>query len=175
MKRNNILRITTILLILVLTMITACGAPEGEETLDETQLTLEYLKGDYTSQLLTDGAEHLVGSIEFSTAEDGSVQLILHPKEVSASANSDGTYTVTSYVINRVLSVSDSLYATYIDSSSILSAFEFELAVQDDYEAQGVSFDEYGDHILYDVYALEDQVLLALYNPSYVLPQPEAK
>ena len=175
MKRNNILRITTILLILVLTMMTACGAPEGEETLDENQLTLEYLKGDYTSQLLTDGAEHLVGSIEFSTAEDGSIQLILHPKEVSATANSDGTYTVSSYVINRVLSISDSLYATYIDSASILSASEFQLTVEADYAAQDATFDEYGDYILYDVYVLEDQVLLALYNPSYVLPQPEAK
>lgn len=176
MKRRDFFKITTLLLLIFILGITgSCGAPEGDETLNESDLTLEYLEEDYTSQLLTDGAEHLVGSIELDVAEDGSPQIILHPKEVSSSANSDGTYNVSSYAINRILSVSDSLYATVSGSSEILSSGEFLTAVQEDYDANGTSFDDYGDYILYDVYALEDQVLLILYNPTYVLPMPEAK
>ena len=175
MKRNGFFKLSCVFLLVFLLCLTACGGPDGEETLEEGELTPEYLKNDYTSQLLTDGAEHLVGSIELSAAADGSPQIILHPKEVSNTANADGTYDVSSYAINRVLSVSDSLYAIFTDGVEILSADQFLAAVQADYDSNDIIFDEYGDHILYDVYALEDQALLILYNPAYVLPVPEAK
>lgn len=169
MKRRGFFNtLTVFFLILLLGITSACGMPKGEETISEN-LSLEYLKGDYTSQLLTDGSEHLVGSIELDAAEDGSPLIIVHPKEVSSIVNSDGTRSVSSYAINRILSVSDSLFATVSGNPSILTADEFLTAVKKDYEACGSSFDDYGDYILYDVYALEDQALLILYNSDYVL------
>ncbi|MBQ6686379.1 MAG: hypothetical protein IJM99_09760 [Firmicutes bacterium] len=161
MKMKNVYKITALLLVCILGLFTACGSPMGEESYDNGDITVDYLRSEYSEMLLTDGAEHLIGSIELSTAEDGSPQIILHPKEAASEANDDGTYTVSSYAINRILYLSDSAYATFGDSEAILDGSGFLNTVP-------AGFD---DSIMYDVYALDDQILLILSNPSYVLPE----
>ncbi|MBQ6686409.1 MAG: hypothetical protein IJM99_09910 [Firmicutes bacterium] len=160
MKRNHICSFAALLLVCLLVLLTACGTPMGDETIDNSDITYDYLVEEYSEMLLTDGAEHLIGSVELSTAEDGSPQIILHPKEAASKANDDGTYTVSSYAINRVLYLSDSVYAVAPDSQTVLSGGEFLLSVPDDFD----------DSTMYDVYAMEDQILLILHNPVYVLP-----
>lgn len=161
MKKQHYRGITALLLVCLLGLLTACGTPMGEEAIDNSDITYDYLVEEYSEMLLTDGAEHLIGSIEVSTAEDGSPQIVLHPKEASSSANEDGTYTVSSYAINRVLYLSDSVYAVTSDSQAVLSGGEFLLSVPDDFD----------DSTMYDVYTMEDQILLILHNPAYVLPE----
>ena len=160
MKKHHIHSFAALLLISILGLLTACGAPMGEGSLDNEDITYDYLVEEYSEMLLTDGAEHLIGSVELSTAEDGAPQIILHPKEAASEPNSDGTYTVSSYAINRVLYLADNVYATFGGSETVLDAEEFLLSVSD-------AFD---DSVMYDVYAMEDQILLILHNPTYVLP-----
>ena len=160
MKRNHICSFAALLLVCLLGLLTACGTPMGDETIANSDITYDYLVEEYSEMLLTDGAEHLIGSVELSTAEDGSPQIILHPKEAASKANDDGTYTVSSYAINRVLYLSDSVYAVAPDSQTVLGGGEFLLSVSDDFD----------DSTMYDVYAMEDQILLILHNPVYVLP-----
>ncbi len=161
MKNNHICSVAVLLLICLLGLLTACGSPMGDESIDNNDITYDYLVEEYSEMLLTDGAEHLIGSVELSTAEDGSPQIILHPKEASSKANDDGTYTVSSYAINRVLYLSDSVYAVAADSQAVLGSGDFLLSVPK-------SFD---DSTIYDVYTMEDQILLILHNPMYVLPE----
>ena len=161
MKKHHVRSIAALLLVCLLGLLTACGAPMGEGSLDNGDVTYDYLIEEYSEMLLTDGAEHLIGSVEVSTAEDGSPQIILHPKEAASEPNSDGTYTVSSYAINRVLYLADNVYATYGDSETILGGEDFLISVGD----------EFDDSIMYDVYAMEDQILLILANPAYVLPE----
>lgn len=161
MKKQHFRSFAALLLVCLLGLLTGCGAPMGEGSLDNGDITYEYLKEEYSEMLLTDGAEHLIGSVELSTAEDGSPQIILHPKEAASEANADGTYTVSSYAINRVLHLSDSVYATVVGDQAILTGAEFLDSVSG----------EFDDSIMYDIYALEDQILLILHNPAYVLPE----
>ena len=165
MKNKKFCSIAALLLVCILGLVTACGAPMGKGSLDNADITYDYLKDEYPEMLLTDGAEHLIGSIEFSKAEDGSLQVILHPKEAASKANDDGTYTVSSYAINRVLVLSDSMFGVASGSEDILSMEEFPAVVQG----------EFDDSIMYDVYTMDDQILLIMYNPDYVLPDPGAK
>ena len=161
MKKLHHRSIAAFLLVCLLGLLTACGTPMGEESYDNSDITVDYLQNEYSEMLLTDGAEHLIGSVELSTAEDGTPQIILHPKEAASKANDDGTYTVSSYAINRVLYLSDSVYAVTADSQDILESGEFLLTVSE----------EFDDSVMYDVYAMEDQILLILHNPTYVLPE----
>lgn len=161
MKKHHLYSSIALLLVCLLGLLTACGAPMGEGSLDNGDITYEYLVEEYSDMLLTDGAEHLIGSVELSTAEDGAPQIILHPKEASSKANDDGTYTVSSYAINRVLYLADNAYAVCGEEETILGDGEFLLSIPD----------EFDDSIMYDVYAMEDQILLILHNPLYVLPE----
>ncbi len=172
MKRNFFAGSAVLPLVLFLLFLTSCGAQSYDEDMKEEDITLPYLTEEFSKQLLTDGAEHLVGSIEPVASEDGSSQILLHPKEVASSPDADGTYPAVSYVRTDSLSVPDQMYGSFGDPPSVLSASEFLAAVEADLKDSGQSFDEYGDYLLYDVYALDGQALLILYNPSYVLQTP---
>ena len=103
MKKQHYRGITALLLVCLLGLLTACGTPMGEEAIDNSDITYDYLVEEYSEMLLTDGAEHLIGSIELSTAEDGSPQIVLHPKEASSSANEDGTALTNNGIVSGLL------------------------------------------------------------------------
>lgn len=155
-----------LLIILMLAACFGCGAPEDENTPD---ITLDYLAGEYTTQLVHDGAEQLLGSVELSKNENGDLNLILHPKELVQDASQPGGYRVDSFALNRTFVIPEQAYITYqapdADSPEILSPADFYTSITEEYEAAGLSFEEYGDHRLYDVYALDEQVLLIMYHP----------
>lgn len=143
-----------------------CG-PLGEE--DTPDMTLEYLSGEYATQLVHDGAEQLLGSVELTQNENGDLDMILHPKELIQDSSQPNGWRVDSFALNRTFVVPEQAYVTYCapgeSAAEILTPADFCTALTKEYEEAGVPFEDYGDTRLYDVYALDNQVLLILYHP----------
>jgi len=151
-----------ILLILPL-ILSGCGIPKDK---DAPEITVDYLNHGYADQLISDGAEKIIGSIELSKNENEEMIVTVHQKELIPDENEESGYRILSYAANQEYSLPSHAYCTFhtgkkSDSSEILSPEEFLTAIQEDYKNNG-GFSEYGDSILYDIYVLDDQIQLTL-------------
>lgn len=147
--------------------ILGCDAMGEEET---PEITPEYLSGEYAQQLINDGAEKLLGSMELSIGDSGDVEMILHPKEIVKDDSQEKGYRIDSFALNRTFIVPEQAYVSYLPPGDdqelqILTPQQFYTAVGEEYEEFNTNFAEYGDRRLYDVYALDNQVLLILAHP----------
>lgn len=143
--------------------LSGCGKPIDQ---DAPEITIDYLYNGYVDQLLSDGAEKVIGSIELSKDENEEIIVTVHPKELVADEKEESGYRVVSYAANRVFILPSHSYCTFIsnsddDTPELLATEDFFTAVNESYEKNG-DFTEYGDFILYDIYVLDDQVLLIL-------------
>ncbi|WP_130864352.1 hypothetical protein [Bacilliculturomica massiliensis] len=151
--------------------LTGCGDAMGDE--ETPEITIAYLEGAYAQQLMNDGAEKLLGSIELNKNESDEIEMILHPKEIVEDSSAPDGYRIDSFALNRTFTIPEQAYTTYLSPDGdgepqILTPADFYTAVTSDYEKSGADFSEYGNHILYDVYALENQTLLILaHHTSY--------
>lgn len=152
-----------ILLIIPITL-SGCSKPRDK---DAPEITIDYLYNGYVDQLLSDGAEKVIGSIELSKDENEEIIVTVHPKELVTDEKEESGYRVVSYAANRELILPSHSYCTFISNSEddntpeLLSTGDFFTAVNENYEKNG-EFSEYGDFILYDIYVLDDQALLIL-------------
>lgn len=129
-------------------------------TVDEPEITVEYLEGDYVKQLLRDGAEHVFGSIEFSKNEEDSTVLSIEAKEyVEDSEHPNGFYIEDrNYSISAVLT--PEARCTFLSGDvslpQIMSTEQFVEAYKKDVDENG------GGNKLYDIYIMGDQIELIL-------------
>lgn len=129
-------------------------------TVDEPEITVEYLEGDYVKQLLRDGAEHVFGSIEFSKNEEDSIVLSIEAKEyVEDSEHPNGFYIEDrNYSISAVLT--PEARCTFLSGDvslpQIMSTEQFVEAYKKDVDENG------GGNKLYDMYIMGDQIELIL-------------
>lgn len=103
MKRLGKLRFLTLLLSMALMLILAsCNSDQSGNTIDEPEITADYLTEDYSQQLLTDGAETMTGAVSLEGA-DGSYTVHIIEKEVVASDSYDeGYYIADTNVVKDV-------------------------------------------------------------------------
>lgn len=71
---------------------TGCTNDE-DQYVDDSDITLDYLYGDFTEQLMRDGAETILGSVDISN-EDGSYKVTVTEKEVVKNDDYDEGYYV---------------------------------------------------------------------------------
>lgn len=158
-------------LIFVLTLATllvGCGDKNRSgSTVDEPEITVEYLEGDYVKQLLRDGAEHVFGSIELSKAEDNSITVNIEAKEyVEDSEQPNGFYIEDkNYSLSSVLA--PEARCTFLSGGvslpQIMTTEQFVEAYKKDIdEYGGANNPDYEKHKLYDIYIMGDQIELIL-------------
>lgn len=171
MNMNNRKRRGRMLLFLLalctFTLLFGCGATGNEET---PEITPDYLSDTYSQQLINDGAEKLLGSMELSRSDAGDIQVVLHPKEIVSDDTQEKGYRIDSFALSRTLTLPEQAYITYLPDGEttdprLLTPDQFFQTLEEDYMAHGNNFAEYGDHRLYDVYALDDQILLIMAHP----------
>ena len=63
MKIRTVL-VTFLIFILTSSLLLSCSSNQSGSTIDEPEITISYLKGEYSEQLLRDGAEHVFGTID---------------------------------------------------------------------------------------------------------------
>lgn len=137
---------------------------QSGSTVDEPEITAEYLEGDYVRQLLRDGAEHVFGSIELKEGEDDSILVDIEAKEyVEDSSQPNGFYIEDrNYSLSTVLSSEArcTFLSVGVSLPQIMSADKFV-------ESYNKYVDEYTDKNnsnpkLYDIYIMGDQIELIL-------------
>lgn len=140
-----------------------CGDRSGQ-TINEPDITVEYLQGEYAEQLIRDGAEVVFGTIDVTGTvsgvqpEDSSAgaitltQLTINAKEYVEDENYEGGY----YIADR-----NKAYITYAGEEArtacdMGNTGTLTVTPISDFTAQDT-----GDR-LFDVYLFDDQVLLII-------------
>lgn len=158
-----------VLLLLILTVILIIpGCSNGNQsgsTVDEPDITVEYLGGEYADQLIRDGANNITGSIAFEPVSDGSPKVSIAEKEyVFDSSNPEASY-VADKNKAYIAYLPDEARTTFIGAEGtqkILPPTEFVQAVNDAYTA-GIEADpDFQDSRLYEIYLMDDQILLIM-------------
>ena len=104
MKSSKKLILFTIL-ILTLSLLAGCTSNESENYGDMTDT--EYLTGDYTDQLIRDGAETVIGAVELSES-DGTYTVAVDEKKIIANSNyKEGYYIADPNVTSEYALASD--------------------------------------------------------------------
>ncbi len=171
LKDSRILKTTMsliLLCILLLSLCTSCTSNQSGGTIDEPDITTDYLRGEYTEQLLRDGAEHIFGTIDIKQEGDetSSPEITVFAKEyVEDSSYPEGFY-IADKNKTYITYMPDAARTTYLfegaSAEEILTPDEFVSAVSTDYAAHEDDLSDFRESKLYDIYLMEDQILLIL-------------
>jgi hypothetical protein len=107
-----------------MTLFVGCGNKSGQ-TINEPEITGDYLAGEYSQQLLTDGADAVVGFVTIEKQDDNTYHLTLEEQEVVASDSyDDGYYCADTNICKEADVTSDERIATYEDGSYQVGTIE---------------------------------------------------
>lgn len=81
-------------------MLSGCGNKSGS-TIDEPEITGEYLTEEYSQQLLTDGAETLLGYVSIDKQGEDSYSAHIEEQEVVPSSSYDEGYYIADTNISK--------------------------------------------------------------------------
>lgn len=92
MKRAiKISLVTTVFLVFSLMLLAGCGNRSGS-TIDEPEITAEYLIEDYSQQLITDGGHNFIGSVVMEKLDETYLVHFTEKEVVSNAAEPTGYY-----------------------------------------------------------------------------------
>ncbi|QHI73033.1 hypothetical protein [Aminipila terrae] len=164
---KTIVCVGLIFVLIVVTLLVGCGDKNRSgSTIDEPEITVEYLEGDYVKQLLRDGAEHVFGSIELSKGQDDSVLVNIEAKEyVEDSEQPKGFYIEDkNYSLSSVLAPDArcTFMTGGVSLPQIMTTEQFIDAYKKDVDEYSKNNPDYQNHKLYDIYIMGDQIELIL-------------
>lgn len=164
----------TIALFLVLaTAALTCGCTlfnTSGQTINEPDITVDYLQGEYRDQLIRDGAVEITGSAEVIVSDDGMRHVIIHEKEFVE----DDSYPNGFYIADKNKSMEaflpDEARITFLEGGAsepdILGPDDFITAYKQENAKYGensmYSVTSFYDTKLYTFYLFDDQILLML-------------
>lgn len=105
MKTNKGLK-TLVLAIMIFSAfaLAGCGGDQSGNTIDEPEITTDYLHGEYSDQLMTDGAVTMLGSVDIT--QDGESYIItVTEKEVVANSGYEEGYYIADTNITKEASL----------------------------------------------------------------------
>ncbi len=144
-------------------VLASCNSNQSGNTIDEPEITPEYLTEDYAQQLMTDGAETITGDVSIEKTDDSYMVHIIE-KEVVPSSSYDEGYYIADTNINKDVA--------FGDEARIVCAHENERIVSsaDDF----IENHPDGSEDLYTVYLMGDSAeLILLVDPEDLLTDEE--
>ncbi|MCI9596740.1 MAG: hypothetical protein HFE75_05475 [Firmicutes bacterium] len=169
MKRNSLALVLILSMIFVLCLLlTGCEDDPGDhDNLEEPEITVEYLSGEYAEQLLRDGGESTLGTIEIEKDSEGACSLTVHSMVIVESSISDDGYYIADKNISNTVPLSSQAMATYIQSPDsppeVIDLETFISKAQKDGEkAASKKKDSDPPEKLYNVYIIGGSALLLL-------------
>ena len=150
MKKTLLILCTCFALGFCLFAFAGCGG-QNEDIMEEPELDADYLLGDYTQQLITDGAEQYLGTVAVTQDGDDYVAKVAEKEVVASDRNDKGYYIADRNLEHEFLFddevrvvVSDNGTLTYVDSQTFISNYQ-------------------DDESLYNVYVIGETVELMVY------------
>lgn len=161
MKKNHLTRILTLFFIFVL-LITVTACEDQHDIIDEPDITVEYLSGDYADQLLRDGGNCTLGTISITGSANSGYELTVNSMLIVESEDSEDGYYIADKNMTSNFHLDSEARVTYIQDPStgpeIIELSEFIEYIQED--ASASSEDE--NENLYNVYTIGDNALMIL-------------
>lgn len=171
MKKNLLKTIAISLTITTAVLTSGCTLfNTSGQTINEPDITIDYLQGEYRDQLIRDGAVEITGSAEVIASDDGLRHITIHEKEYV----NDDSYPNGFYIANKNKSTQaflpDEARITFLEGGAsepeilgpdaFLSAYDRENAKYG--EDSSYSVTSFYDTKLYTFYLFDDQILLML-------------
>lgn len=169
MKKRTWLSLLCLIAILVLSGCT--GTSNTGNTLEEPEITVEYLTTEYKEQLMRDGAVYLFGSIEIIQDENGNPYLKISEKEYVEDPEMPNGFYIADKNLSHTYPISPEARATHLSGGTsipnIMDTESFVKAIDTDLKLYGESNPEFAQYRLFDIYIMGDQVemILARYIP----------
>lgn len=172
MKKIVSLSAILISVFLVLLTLSACDNPnKSGGTIDEPEITVEYLANEYSKQLLRDGAVYILGTIEIISDENGNPFLIISEKEFVSDLSYPNGFYIADKNLTYKYPLSFEARTSHLSGGTsipiIMSSENFVKAVATDVKLYSESNPEFSSSRLYEIYVLGEQVemILAKYIP----------
>lgn len=149
--KSNCIAVCLVLCLLTF-LLAGCGEKKSGSTIAEPEITGQYLQEEYSQQLLTDGAETVLGYITVDKLGEGDYSVHIAERQVVASSEYKDGY----YIADNNVSKDATLGA------------EGRIACLDGKDLKVVSADEFiekyndGEKQLYTVYLMGDSAELIL-------------
>ena len=174
MKKKRFTWIFVLIMALVLAFALAgCGQDSGEDELmdelEEPEITVKYLSGEYADQILRDGGEKVLGTISFESTGEGKYDLTVNSMVIVESSITDEGYYIADKNLSTTVPLDSDARVTYIKKKEkgpeVRTLDKFIDRVQKDAAAQAESPDSDltdEDAKLYDVYIIGEKALMIL-------------
>lgn len=102
-KKLGIVFSCAVMCVLFMLVLSGCGEDKSGQTINEPEITGEYLAGEYSQQLITDGAETVIGAVTMEKTGEDSYRVHISEREVVANSNyKDGYYIADNNITHDV-------------------------------------------------------------------------
>ena len=124
LKKINGLLLT--LCIISVFIFAGCGEEKSGNTISEPEITGKYLKEEYSQQLLTDGAETMIGTVDIEKKDDNYKVTVTEKEVVPNSSYNEGYYIADTNLVTDLTLGLDARIASLEDGKLVVeSADEF--------------------------------------------------
>lgn len=151
-RRSGVILGFAVVCVLCVFALCGCGEEKSGQTISEPEITGEYLENEYSQQLLTDGADTVVGVVTIEQAGDNTYAVSIAEREVVANDDYKEGYYIAdnNIVLDATLGEDARIACEGEDGLDVLTAKEF-MAQQDENAEQ-----------LYTVYMMGDSAELII-------------
>lgn len=151
-RRSGVILGFAVVCVLCVFALCGCGEEKSGQTISEPEITGEYLENEYSQQLLTDGADTVVGVVTIEQAGDNTYAVSIAEREVVANDDYKEGYYIAdnNIVLDATLGEDARIACEGEDGLDVLTAKEF-MAQQDENADQ-----------LYTVYMMGDSAELII-------------
>lgn len=168
MKRKTFIRVSILSMALILTVLfSGCGEQDSDnDIMEEPEITVEYLTEEYAEQILRDGGEELLGTIELTGNPDEGYSLTVHSMIIVESSITEEGYYIADKNMSSSVPLDPDANLTYIKSKKkgpeIVSLQEFAQLAQEDSQKQKSGGVKPGEEKLYQVYIIGGNSIMLL-------------
>ncbi len=168
MKKKRFAQVLVLLLAFLLTVfLPGCGQDAGDyDVMEEPEITVEYLSGEYADQILRDGGEQVLGTIEIQKESEDEYALTVHSMVIVESSITGDGYYIADKNLSNTVPLDSEARVTYIKSKKkgpqVMDLAEFIKLVQQDAAAGNGDASDSGNEKLYDVYIIGGNALMIL-------------
>lgn len=141
-----------VLCLSMMLLLPGCGEKKSGSTISEPEITGKYLKEDYSQQLLTDGAETVLGYVTLEKLEEGGYSVHIAERQVVESSEYEDGYYIADNNVTKDVSLGEEgrIACQNGDDLDVVSADDFIQKYND------------GEKQLYTVYLMGDSAELIL-------------
>lgn len=149
-------------LVLTVSLAGCTSGGANRDIMEEPEITVEYLSGEYADQIIRDGGEDTLGTISIEQGEEGTYHLTVNSMVIVESSITDEGYYIADKNISTTVPLASDARVTYIkDKKSgpqVVELDKFIEMVQKDSQTEP----EPGEEHLYEVYIIGGDALMIL-------------